>query len=281
MVRTPTYPVLTQELHYEAAVEIARRLVAGESYRDGLLAAAAPLTEAATARGTRRAAAAVMTRLGLGRRRRVRASGLHRLLGSLPEPAGRQLWTYVVAAHEPMLAAVAGEVLYPYFVECQTPKGFAAEEFSVINANGLFEVAGAITHAAVAAYGERRWGIVDPAPTGRALRLLRKGGILGATWLSRPSARCLGYFPMGGLPDLACLGQAMFSMSGHGRHVRLDRLRAGLFVHLFLLRPVAVDFLLEQAMDLGLVDEPRGGVAPLRFGSLDEAAEVIISRRTA
>jgi len=221
-----------------------------------------------------------MTRLGLGRRRWVRPSGLHRLLDSLPERAGRQLWTYVVATHEPMLAAVAREVLYPYFVECRTPKGFAAEEFSSINANGLFEVAGALTRAAAAAYAERRWGIVDPAATGRALRLLRKGGILAATWLSRSSARCLGYFPVGGLPDLACLGYAMFSMSGYAGHVRLDRLRAGLFVHLFLLRPVAVDFLLEQAIDVGLVDGPRGGVAALRFGSLDEAADAILDRRT-
>ncbi len=279
VARTPTYPVLTQELHYEAAVEVARRLVAGESQRDALLAAAAPLTEGTTAGGTRRAAAAVMTRLGLGRRRRPRPSGLHRLLAALSDHAGRQLWTYVVATREPMLAAVAGEVLYPYFVECQTPRSFAAEEFSTINANGLFEVAGAITHAAVAAHARRRWGIADVAPTGRALRLLRKGGILEATWLRRSNARCLGYFPVGGLPDLGCLAHAMYSAAGHTGHVRLDRLRAGLLVHLFLLRPIAVDFLVEQAIALGLVDEPRRGVAALRFGSFDDAVDTIMSRQ--
>jgi len=276
VARTQRCPALTQELHYEAAREVARRICAGEGDREALLVAAAPLAEATTPAGRRRAAATVMTWLGLGRRRRVSPAGLLELLARLPEDSGRRLWTYAVATQEPMLAAVAREVLYPFFVQCGTPKGFGAEEFSAVNANGLFEVAGAITHAAVAAYASRQWGLGDPAPTGRALRVLRKGGVLAATWISRSSARCLGYFPLGGLPDLACLGYAIYSTPGHAGYVRLDRLRAGLLVHLFLLRPIAVDYLLDQAMDAGLVEEPEAGVAALRFGSLEDAVDTII-----
>ena len=275
MARTETYPVLTQELHYRAAVEVARRLCEGESEREALLTEAARLTEATTADGRRRAAAAVMTRLGLGRRRRVSAAGLHRLLTALPERTGRRVWTYVVAQAEPMLAAVAREALYPYFVQNRTPKGFTAEEFSAINANGLFEVAGAMTHGAVAAYAERAWGIAEPGPTGRALRILRKGGILAAAWLSRRRARCLGFFPVGGVPDVACLAYALHSLREHGDRVRLDRIRAGLFVHLFLLRPIAVDYLLERAQGLGLIGRPRRGVAALAFGALDEVVDIV------
>jgi hypothetical protein len=274
--RRETCPALTQELHYEAAREVSRRLCQGEEAREALLAEAAPLTEARADTGRRRAAAAVLTRLGLGRRRRVRAAGLHRLLASLDERASRQLWAYVVASCEPMLAGIAREVLYPYFVQCRPPEGFAAEEFSAINANGLFEVAGAVTHAAVGAFARRRWGISDPAPTGRALRLLRRGGVLEAAWVSRSSARCLGYFPGGGLPDPACLAYAIYSTHGQGGRVRVDRLRAGLFVHLFLLRPIAVDFLLERAIEQGWVGRPEAGVAALTYASLDAAVEALV-----
>jgi hypothetical protein len=217
-----------------------------------------------------------MTRLGLGRRRHVEPGGLHRILAGLSEPAGRQLLAYVVASTEPMLAALAREVLYPHFVEHEAPAGFAAEEFSAINANGLFEVAGAITHAGVSAYARRCWRVKDPSPTRRALRLLRKGGILGATWIARSSRRCLGYFPIIGLPDNACFAYALYSMRDQARYVRLDRLRAGLFVRLFLLRPVAVDYLIERAEELGLVDPTESGVVDLAFECLDDAAETIL-----
>jgi hypothetical protein len=234
------------------------------------------LVEANTDSGRRRASAAVMTRLGLGRRRHVEATALHQILAALPEPAGRQLLTYVVATSEPMLAALAGEVLYPHFVERTAPQGFTTEEFSAINANGLFEIAGAVTHAGVSAYARRRWRLNDPSPTRRALRLLRKGGILGATWIARSGRHCLGYFPILGLPDIACFAYALYSMRAESQYVRLDRLRAGLFVRLFLLRPVAVDYLIEQADRLGLVAETESGLATLAFGSLEHAAVAIL-----
>ncbi len=276
MAKRHAYPALGQELHYRASFKIARMLVGGCSSRDELLAATAPLTDARTESARRRAGTAIMTRLGLGRRRRVEPGSLHRVLAGLSEPAGRQLLTYVVASTEPMLAALAREVLYPYFVEHRAPEGFAAEEFSAINANGLFEVAGAITHAGVSAYARRCWRIKAPSPTRRALRLLRKGGVLGAAWIARSSRRCLGYFPILGLPDIACFAYALYSMRDEARYVRLDRLRAGLFVRLFLLRPVAVDYLIERAAELGLVNQTESGVADLAFGSLDDATGAIL-----
>lgn len=270
------YPALTQELHYQASVAIARMAVDGCSSRDDLLAAAAPLTEAGTDSARQRAGPAIMTRLAFGRRQHVEPTGLHHLLAALPEPAGRQLLTYVVASSEPMLAALASELLYVHFVEHGAPEGFTAEEFSAINANGLFEVTGAVTHAGVSAYARRRWQIKNPSPTRRALRLLRKGGILGATWIARSGHRCLGYFPVLGLPSAACFAYALYSMQEEARYVRLDRLRAGLFVRLFLLRPVAVDYLIERAGRLGLVDQIQAGVVNLPFGSLEDATAAIL-----
>lgn len=276
MAKRHAYPALGQELHYRASFKIARLLVGGCLSRDDLLAAAAPLTDAGTDSARHRAASTIMTRLGLGRRRHLAPGSLHRILATLSEPAGRQLLTYVVALAEPMLAALAREVLHPYFVEHEVPAGFTAEEFSAINANGLFEVAGAVTHAGVAAYAQRCWRIKDPSATRRALRLLRKGGVLGATWIARSSRRCLGYFPVLGLPDVACFAYALYSMRDEARYVRLDRLRAGLFVRLFLLRPVAVDYLIDRAEELGLVDQTQAGVVELPFASLDEATGAIL-----
>jgi hypothetical protein len=256
-------------------------LVDGCSDRDRLLGAAAPLSEATTKSAHHRASTAIMTRLGLGRRRHVEAGSLHRILAALSEPAGRQLLAYVVARNEPMLAALAREVLYPHFVEHAAPQGFTAEEFSAINANGLFEVAGAVTHAGVAAYARRCWRIRDPSSTRRALRLLRKGGVLAATWIARGSRRCLGYFPIVGLPDIACFTYALYPMRDEAHYVRLDRLRAGLFVHLFLLRPVAVDYLIERAEELGLVQQTRPGLVDLSFASLEEATGAILQAHRA
>jgi hypothetical protein len=268
--------VLAQELHYRASVHVASLLCAGEGDRQALLTAAAPLTDARTEGARRKAAAAVLSRLGLGRRRQVEARGLHRLLAELAEPAGRQLLAYVVATREPLLGGLVSEVLYPYLLERKTPPGMSTEEFSAANANGLFEVAGAITHSAVAEYARRRWGIEDRSATRRALRALRKGGILGAAWMSRPGGRCYGYFPIIGLPDIACFAYALYAIHGDAGRVRLDRLRAGLFVRLFMLRPIAVDYLLERTRRLRLIVDARSEIARLPYRTLDDAVESIL-----
>jgi hypothetical protein len=269
-------PPISQELNYRASVRVADLLCGGVNDREALLAEALPLVEAHRADSRRRAAASVLTRLGLGRFRHPRATGLHRLLLGLREPAGCQLLTYVVALREPLLAAVATEVLYPYFVNRETPARLSREEFSAANANGLFEVAGAITPAAVAEYVRRRRRVADPSASRRVLRILRKGGLLGAAWMTRSVGRCLGYFPTIGLPDLACFAYALHAVHGDGDHVRLDRVRAGLFVRLFMLRPIAVDFLLERAAETGLIDNARSGIARLTPPSLDEAVAAML-----
>jgi hypothetical protein len=269
-------PALAQELHYRASVHVASLLCAGETDREALLTAAAPLTDARTEGARRKAAATVLSRLGLGRRRHVEARGLHRLLAELAELAGRQLLAYVVATREPLLAGLVNEVLYPYLLDRKTPGGMTTEEFSAANANGLFEVAGAITHGAVAEYARRRWDIEDRSATRRALRVLRKGGILGAAWMSRPGGRCYGYFPVIGLPDIACFAYALYAVHGDAGHVRLDRLRAGLFVRLFMLRPIAVDYLLERTHRSRLIVDARSEIARLPYRTLDEAVESIL-----
>ncbi len=276
MTRSSRCPALAQELHYEASIRVARLLCEGEGERAALLSAAVPFTTATTEPARQRAAAAVLTRLGIGRRRHTRPSGLHRLLVGLDEPAGRQLLTYVVATREPMLAGLAAEVLYPYFTVCATPSGMTTEEFSAVNANGLFEVAGAITHAAIAEYARRRWHIRDASATRRALRVLGRGGLFGSAWMSRSSARCLGHFPIVGVPDIACFAYALYATYASDGHVRVDRVRAGLFVHLFLLRPIAVDYLLERAREHGLIEDARAEIARLPYGSLEEAVEPIL-----
>jgi len=198
------------------------------------------------------------------------------LLVELPEAVGRQLLVYVVALRERLLAAIAEEVLYPYFVCHRVPSVMTAEEFRAINANGLFEVAGGITHAAVAEYARRRWGITDPSVTGRALRVLRKGGIIASAWMSRQGRRCLGYFPIIGCPDLACFTYALYAVHAEEGRVRLDRLRAGVFSRLFLLRPLAIDFLLERARGLGLITNGHSGLAELTYPSLEDAVKALL-----
>ena len=276
MVRPARCPPLAHELHYEASVCAARLLCGGETSRAVLLEAVAPLTGARTAGARRRAAAAVLSRLGLGRRRQVGPTGLHRILAKLAEPAGRQLLAYVIALGEPMLAGLASGLLHPYLVDRQTPAGMTTEEFSAVNANGLFEVAGAITHAAVARYARHRWGQRDPSPTQRGLRVLRQAGILGSAWMARSAGRCLGYFPIVGLPDPACFAYALYAVHADHGQLRVDRVRAGLFVRLFLLRPIAVDYLLEEARRGGLIVEARSEIARLVYPSLEDAVAAIL-----
>ncbi len=267
---------MTQELHYRASKQVARALCNGESDRTALIEAAMPLADAQTDSARRRAATAVMTRLGLGRRRHVTPTGLHTLLSSLPEQSGRQLLTYVVARHEPMVRATAFDVLYPHFVERRTPEGLSAEEFSAANANGLFEDEGAITHAAVATCAKRQWGVTNSSTTRRILRVLRKGGVLGSAWISRSGNRCLGHFPVVRVPDIATFAYAMYAIAADGHYVRLDRLWSGLLVHLFMLRPVVVDYLLEHAEAAGLAESPQAGTAVLPYESLESAAAAIL-----
>ncbi|MBM3497425.1 MAG: hypothetical protein FJX74_02035 [Armatimonadetes bacterium] len=276
MTHASRCPALAQELHSGASLRVAELLCGGETDRGRLLEAAAALTEGRTPTARRRAAATVLTRLGVGRRRMARPLGLHRLLVGLDLRAARQLLTYVVALREPMLAGIVDEVLHPYFTERATPRGMTTEEFSAVNANGLFEVAGAITHAAVAEFVRRRYALRDASATRRALRVLGKGGILGSAWMSRASGRCRGHFPVIGLPDIACFAYALHAVYADEGRVRVDRVRAGLFVRLFLLRPIAVDYLLARAHEHGLVRNPRSEIAELPYASLEEAVEPIL-----
>ncbi len=175
----------------------------------------------------------------------------------------RHLLLYATARRERLVMAVAGEVFYPRFVLGRMPAGMSEADFAAINAGRLLETDEVITHRLVDEYARRRWRLDDPASTQCVLRILREGGALGATWISRDDGRCLGYFPTHRGPGWQVFVYALWEeFASRGRRtVPRVHLRMMALARLFCLHGPVVDVLAERAAQEGFcaIDGRRSG----------------------
>ncbi len=175
----------------------------------------------------------------------------------------RHLLLYATARRERLVMAVAEEVFYPRFVLGRMPAGMSEGDFAAINAGRLLETDEVITHRLVDEYACRRWRLDDPTSTQCALRILREGGALGATWISRDDGRCLGYFPTHRGPGWQAFVYALWEeFASRGRRtVPRAHLRMMALSRLFCLRGPVVDVLAERAAAAGFctIDGRRSG----------------------
>ncbi|MEA3401745.1 MAG: BrxA family protein [Armatimonadota bacterium] len=192
----------------------------------------------------------------------------------------RHLLLYATARREGLVMAVASEVFYRRFVLGRLPEGLSERDFATINTGKLLETDDIITHRLVDEYARRRWGLHDRSSTQCALRILREGGALGATWIARGETRCLGYFPSHRGPSWRVFVYALWEeFASRGRRtVARAHLRSMALGRVFCLRGPAVDVLAEQAADCGFcqIDGLRsGGPVAVRHDSFQEAVAAL------
>lgn len=175
----------------------------------------------------------------------------------------RHLLLYAVARQEPLVLAVAGSVFYERFVLGRTPGGLSEREYAAINTGQLLETDEVVTHRLVQHFARQQWGAVDPASTQCALRILREGGALGATWIARDNSRCLAYFPTHRGPSWRVFVYALweeFAARGR-RELPRAHLRSMALARLFALPGPVVDLLADRAAaeGFGMIEHERSG----------------------
>jgi len=189
----------------------------------------------------------------------------------------RHLLLYATARHEPLVMAVASELFYRRFVLGEALAEMSDREYATFNTGKLFETDDVVTHRLVNEYARRRWHLDDPSSIQCALRILREGGALGATWISRDETRCLGYFPTHRGPSWRVFVYALleeFAARGR-RSVPRAHLRTMAMARVFCLRGPAVDVLAGEAAEHGFCTIRRtrsGGPVTVAQSSFAEAA---------
>lgn len=257
-------------LHFAEAVTAAELAAAGCD-RSKVVERIAPVLAVADEERARRIASTLARRVMSGCQPRGeevgRGSTLCPLAGLIAAAGrcldSRHLLLYATARRERLVMAVAREVFYPRFVLDRMPEGMNERDFAAINTGRLLETDEVITHRLVDEYARRRWRFDDSASTQCALRILREGGALGATWLERGEGRCLGYFPTHRGPGWKVFVYALWEeFAARGRRtVPRAHLRTMELAYLFCLRGPAVDVLAERAADEGfcVIEARRSG----------------------
>lgn len=233
-----------------------------------------------------RAARAIVRRLYGRVRGGLESRPVHALLRYLDPVARRHALLHLTAEREPLLTAVAAEVLHPYFVLQGYPGAMSAEEFRAVNTGQLFTEDRLITHAFLQRFAAQRWRLRRPASTRAALRIMRDAAVLDAAWIPGSRRRRLGYFESAHGLDWPVFAYALYrelEREGAGGRWAVDRLLNADFVKLFLTPRVRVQALVGECQRRGLVrrQQPVRGHLELALPSTDAAVAHILGEGSA
>ncbi len=247
-------------LHFTAALR-ALELAASGLPRRAVAALLAPHIAATDEGRRRRIAATLARRFPADEPATVELHRLVRAAGTSLDT--RHLLLYAVARQEPLVLAIASTVFYERFVLRRLPAGMSEREYCAVNTGKLLETDEVVTHRLVHHVANRLWGPVDAASTQCALRILREGGALGATWIARDNTRCLAYFPTHRGPSWRVFTYALWEQmaSRSRRAVPRAHLRSMVLARLFALPGPVVDLLADRAAaaGFGVIDHERSG----------------------
>lgn len=175
-------------------------------------------------------------------------SGLHDM------HAQRELVYYAAACGDGLIAAIAREILYPYFIEDRIPAPYTEDEFIMANAGLLLAPEPILTAGFVADFSRRAWGFDSERTVCLALRILRQAGILIASPLLGERGRVAAYTlaPHGlSLPALLWSLHAEFGREPIAP--AWDQVVRAACVRLFVVPPSIVTSRLWEAEKAGLV----------------------------
>ena len=177
--------------------------------------------------------------------------------------ARTELIYYRTAQTDAVVAALAAEVFYPYFVQGRPPKGFSAAQFRFINTGALFDFDDVITRSFIAAYARDSWGFRSGPTLMRALRVMREAGVIEAVPTVPGGARQPAYAIAPHTMRLPTFAFCVYEEFAARRSpaLALDQIQNARFAKLFVVRPMDVAALAEDARRRKLLTR-SGGAAP-------------------
>ncbi|UCH34903.1 MAG: hypothetical protein JSV65_00675 [Armatimonadota bacterium] len=277
-----SFAAFGQELYPDEAAHALRLALDVERRADlrAQLIAALPQTSEKT-RG--RIADKLIQRLIPVTKGQVVVSPFVRLAASITDTQARtELIYYRTAQTDSIIAAIAAEIFYPYFVQGRAPKGFTAGQFRLANTGALFDYDNVLTRSFISAYARKTWGFRSEPTVTRALRILREAGLIEAlpsapgspgqpAFAVRPHTMRLPTF-------VFCLYEEFAARRSPG--LALDQMQNAQFARMFIVRPVDVTAMAEDARRRKLLLR-TGGAAP-RFTpatDLDGLVEMLLKPR--
>ncbi len=170
------------------------------------------------------------------------------------EASKRDLLYWRTARTDGIIASLAAQVFYPYFVLCELPQGYDDSTFRLANTSTLFSVDRIISRDFAITYAREMWGFDSVRTVILALRIMRQAGLLESVLLEVMGRHVLGYYPkphpMSVEVFAYCLYEEFFDESPT---VALDRIYNADCVKCFLLLPYQVDSILKELQERGLV----------------------------
>ncbi len=276
-----TFAAFGQELYPDAAAQALCLALEVETRAELHERIAATLAQP-SAKTRARIADKLIQRLVPIKRGKVIVSPFVRLAAcTADERARTELIYYRTARTDAVIRGIAAELFYPCFVQARPPKGFSASQFRMANTGALFDYDNVITRSFISAYARKAWGFRSEPTLTRALRVLREAGLIEVL-PGPPGARhpCFAVAPHAmRLPTFVyCLCEEFAARRCAA--LALDQIQNADFARTFILRPVDVTALMEQARRRKLVK--RSGDAVPRYApamDVDALVDALLGRK--
>jgi hypothetical protein len=245
-----TFATFGQELYLRETLKAAAILTEAGLHR-GVTELVAPTLDHRSAKTRRRIAAKLVQRLAAGAREPQDRAQFVRLVAGINDTAARrELVYYGVTRADPLVGAIAGEVLYPALVDRTTPQGARQEDMAPHRAGLLLTVEPVVPLDFLLTYAADRWHYRSRRSILLALRILRQVGIARSFRLRGASGavEAIALSPH----DLSLAAFIWCFMDEFGRTVpapTVDRVQRSAFARAFIVPPALVDARLEQAED--------------------------------
>ncbi|MCX6375918.1 MAG: hypothetical protein NTU88_07815 [Armatimonadetes bacterium] len=167
----------------------------------------------------------------------------------------RDLLYWRAARTDGIIAALAAEVFYPYFVLNTLPKGYDEETFRMANTATLFADDKVISSDFAVRYAKETWGFDSARTVTLALRIMKQAWMLESVSVKLGRRHVLGYYPQPHLLQPEVFAYCLYEeFMDHAPTVSLDRIHNGDCVKLFFVSRLHADSLLRKLAGRKLVE---------------------------
>lgn len=174
---------------------------------------------------------------------------------SKSESSRRDLIYWRAARTDGIIAALAAEVFYPYFVLNVLPKGYDEEAFRMANTATLFADDKVISSDFAVRYAKKNWGFDSARTVTLALRIMKQAWILESVSVTLGRKHVLGYYTQPHLLQPEVFAYCLYEeFLDHSPTVSLDRIQNGDCVKLFFVNRLHADSMLRKLAGKKLVE---------------------------
>lgn len=198
------------------------------------------------------------------------------------ESARRDLLYWRTARTDRIIAALMGEVFYPYFVWNALPSGYDEAAFRMANTATLFSVDRVISRDFAIRFACDAWGFDSARTVTLALRIAKQAEILDAVMVKLMSRHVLGYYPQAHPIETDVFAYCLYEeFLDSSPTVSLDRIHNGDCVKVFLLNRLQVDSMLknmEKKWLIAFAAQPGGKHIKFSYTDMDSLVHALSIR---